>query len=49
MARLQMQELRRVPISLIMGPYASRMPQYALISLSIPDHGLILLNVPKYT
>ena len=37
MARLYMQGLRRV--LKIMAPYASIMPQYALISLNIPEHG----------
>ena len=35
-------------ICLIMGPYTSVKPQYALMSLNIPEDGWILLNVPEY-
>ena len=34
-------------ICLIMAPYPSIMPEYALISLSMLEHGWILLNVPE--
>ena len=34
-------------IYLIMAPYSSIMPEYALISISMPEHGWILLNLPE--
>ena len=44
-AWLYMQRLHRV---LNMAHYASIMLEYGLISLSMSEHGGILLNVPEY-
>ena len=35
-------------IFLIVAPYASIMPQWAFMSLNMPEHGSKLLNVPEY-
>ena len=45
MARLYMRGLRRVPN---MSGYGS-IPEYALISPNLPEHGWILLNAAEYT
>ena len=45
---LYMQGLRRVPNMSIMAPYASIIPEYALMLLNMPDHGWMLLNVPEH-
>ena len=48
MARLYMQGLHRVLNMCEYGSICSILAEYALIFLTMPEHGLILVNIPKY-